>query len=163
MEKRENTDIYFKLLCFIFNEQCIWGQMPDENAKEVIMKKVSKDSQILNLASDCYWLIILFTVAHEVAHIYQMEKNPTYWREHLIEAEYNADEIAYDILLKLIMEKKNQKMILEEYTYLTSMMYMDFFNLYYYTDYILYETKHNFKDHPTPERRKERLLLLFKG
>ena len=49
---------------------------------------------------------------------------------------------------------------LEEYTYLAPMMYMDFFDLYYYTDRVLYKTRFYDPQHPLPGERKNRLFAI---
>lgn len=159
-ENEANENSYFKYLVFLMNELCIFGQLPSEDAKAAILRKVADDQQIMNLASDCHWAIMIFTVAHEIAHAYQMNMYPDYWRKHLKEAEFDADAIAYDILLRLIMDKQERDLIVEEYTYLAPMMYMDFFSLYYYTDYILYGTVYNSQTHPGPQERKDALFSI---
>lgn len=160
VENSADESSLFRYLVFLMNELCIFGRLPAEDAKAALMHKVSDDQQIMNLASDCNWAIMVFTVAHEIAHAYQMNTNPCYWEKHLKEAEFDADAIAYDILLRLIMDKQERFLVMEEYTYLAPMMYMDFFNLYYYTDYILYGTLYNSHTHPTPEERKNALFTI---
>lgn len=159
-ESESGTDdnCYFIYLLFVMNELCILGKMPAEDAKAAILEKVADDLQIMNLASDCHWAVMVFTVAHEIAHAYQTHTDPSYWDKHPKEAEFDADAVAYDILLRLIMDKREAFPLLENYAYLAPMMYMDFFNLYYYTDYILYGTIYCSQTHPTPEKRKEALF-----
>ena len=157
-EKDTKKDEYFKYLLFLLNEVGA-GELPDENAKSSLMDKIQDDQQILNLAAGCHWMIMSFTIAHEFAHAYQKETNFEYWDNYQKEAEFNADKIAYDIVLKMIMNKKNKEFMLEEYTYLGPMMCMDFFDLYYFTNYVLYGMKYESRTHPTPEKRKE---MLFK-
>lgn len=57
----------------------------------------------------------------------------------------------------MIMEKQPTLM---QYTYLAPMMYMDFFDLNYYTDRVLYKTMLSGCDHPKPGKRKNRLFAL---
>lgn len=76
------------------------------------------------------------------------------------ESEFDADAIAYDILLRLIMDGQGKNLIMQEYAYLASMMYMDFFNLYYYTDYTLYGTRHSSQAHPSPDECKAALFAI---
>lgn len=68
--------------------------------------------------------------------------------------------IAYHIVLKIIMEEKDSDTALEEYTYLAPMIYMDFFDLYYYTDRVLYKTVFHDRQHPMPIKRKNRLFAI---
>lgn len=151
---------FFAYMIFLMNELCIFGQLPAEDAKCAIMEKVAEDQQIMNLASDCHWAIMVFTVAHEIAHAYQMCENPSYWEKNPKAAEFNADAIAYDILLRIIIDNQKGNLLLEEYTYLAPMMYMDFFNLYYYTDYTLYGVEYKSQTHPTPNERKDVLFTI---
>lgn len=141
----------YQYLIYLLNEFCIFGELPAEDAKAALMEKIADDLHLLNLASDCHWAIMVFTIAHEIAHVYQTHTEPEYWRKHLKEAEFHADAVAYDIFLRLIMDKQCGDLIIEEYTYLAPMMYMDFFSLYYYTDYILYNTVYNSQTHPMPD------------
>lgn len=76
--------------------------------------------------------------------------------------EFDADAIAYHIVLKIIMDKVKNNCILDEYTYLVPMMYMDFFDLYFYTDRILYKTKFYIDgSHPNVIKRKNNLFGVF--
>ena len=159
-EKGVDEKGYFVYMVYLMNELCIFGELPAEDAKSALMEKMDNDLQIMNLASDCHWGIMVFNAAHEIAHAYQMFINPKYWKEHPKEAEFDADAIAYDILLRLIMDRQEKNLILQEYVYLAPMMYMDFFDLYYYTDYILYGTVYSSLTHPTPEERKASLFTL---
>ena len=106
-EEYENNkeEVFFKDLLYLLNEVALMGELPDEAGKISLMNKVAIDCQIQNLAADCHWAMLVFTVGHEIAHIYQMNTNRIYWEEHLKEAEFNADKIGYDILLHLIMGK----------------------------------------------------------
>ena len=55
--------------------------------------------------------------------------------------EYDADAIAYDIILRMIMDscgRDRENKILEEYTYMAPVIFMDYIDLIYYTDYVLY-------------------------
>ena len=160
LENNVDGKSYFIYLVYLMNELCIFGELPSEDAKAVLMEKTADDSQIINLASDCHWGIMVFTVAHEIAHAYQMHTNPEYWEKNPKESEFDADAIAYDILLRLIMDGQGKNLIIQEYVYLAPMMYMDFFNLYYYTDYTLYGTRHSSHTHPSPDERKAALFAI---
>lgn len=116
--------------------------------------------QILQLAEDCYWTVVVFSLAHEIAHVYLASIGKTYSERHPEEEEYDADMIAYHIVLKIIIENDEDNRILEKYTYLAPMMYMDFFDLYYYTDRVLYKTKFYDPLHPLPGDRKKKLFSI---
>ena len=159
----ENLEIYgecFKYVLFLMNDVCIFGEMQDRDANQALMDTVNGDIQILQLAEDCYWTIVIFSLAHELAHAYLAVSGKKYTKEHPENEEYDADMIAYHIVLKIIMEEKGTNTILEEYTYLAPMIYMDFFDLYYYTDRILYKTVFRDWKHPAPTKRKNRLFAV---
>lgn len=148
----------FNQLLFIMNEMALMGLLPDDSGKVAILGDIADDIQLQNLVSDCYWAMLLFTVGHEIAHIYQMSTNPSYWLTHRSEAERNADYIGYDILLHLIMEPTGHDLKMENYVYLAPMMYMDMFELVFFTDQILYGTVTSTGYHGTSEERKENLF-----
>ena len=148
----------FNQLLYTMNEMALMGLLPADSGKEAVLGDIIDDIQLQNLASDCYWAMLLFTASHEMAHIYQMSTNPAYWLSHRSEAESNADYIGYDILLHLIMEPEDQNLRMEEYAYLAPMMFMDMFELIFYTDELLYGSKTSHGYHGNPEERKEKLF-----
>lgn len=86
-------------------------------------------------------------------------ENSKYAKKNRAKEEFDADAIAYHIILKIIMEKEENNGILEDYTYLAPMMYMDFFDLYFYTDRVLYKIKYyDDKTHPAVTARKNQLF-----
>lgn len=158
-----NLDVYsecFRYTLFLMNEVCIFGNMQGQYAHDVLLRLVTGDLQILQLAEDCYWTIVVFSLAHEVAHAYLADIGKHYSEKHPEKEEFDADMIAYHIVLKIMMEKRGENKILEEYTYLAPMMYMDFFDLYYYTDRILYKSRFYDPKHPLPIERKNRLFAV---
>lgn len=161
--ENNKEEVFFKDLLYLLNEVALMGELPNEASKTSVMNKVAIDCQIQNLAADCHWAMLVFTVGHEVDHIYQMNTNRIYWEEHLKEAEFNADKIGYDILLHLIMEQSkqsSQNLKMEEYAYLAPMMYMDIFEMIYYTAYVLYDKEPFYGQHPSPEERKDVMFEL---
>lgn len=159
----ENLETYgecFKYVLFLMNDACIFGEMQGIDANQALMDTVNGDIQILQLAEDCYWTIVVFSLAHEIAHAYLAAIGREYTKEHPEKEEYDADMIAYHIVLKIIMEEKGSDAILEDYTYLAPMIYMDFFDLYYYTDRVMYKTVFHDWQHPTPIKRKNRLFAV---
>lgn len=57
-------------------------------------------------------------------------------------------------------EMQSESGMLEDYTYLDTIMYMDFFDLYYYSDRVLYKTVLYDPEHSTPIKRKNRLFAI---
>lgn len=108
------------------NDVCIFGEMQALDANNALLHLLNGDMQIMKLAEDCYWTIVVFSMAHEIAHAYLAHIGKKYSERHLEKEEYDADAIAYDIVLKIIMKESNEEPILEKYTYLAPAMYMDF-------------------------------------
>src|SRR5699024_8160599 len=159
----DNLDVYsecFRYTLFLMNEVCIFGNMQGQYANDVLLHLVTGDVQILQLAEDCYWTIVVFSLAHEVAHAYLADIGKHYSEKHPEKEEFDADMIAYHIVLKIMMENSGENKVLEEYTYLAPMMYMDFFDLYYYTDRVLYKSWFYDPKHPLPIERKNRLFAV---
>lgn len=159
----DNLETYgecFRYVLFLMNDVCIFGEMQGMDANQVLLDTVNGDIQILQLAEDCYWTIVVFSLAHEIAHAYLAAIGRKYTEKHPEKEEYDADMIAYHIVLKIIIEEKGENTVLEDYTYLAPMIYMDFFDLYYYTDRVLYKTVFYDWQHPTPIKRKNRLFAV---
>ena len=157
----DNLETYgecFRYVLFLMNDVCIFGEMQGMDANQVLLDTVNGDIQILQLAEDCYWTIVVFSLAHENAYLAAIGRK--YTEKHPEKEEYDADMIAYHIVLKIIIEEKGENTVLEDYTYLAPMIYMDFFDLYYYTDRVLYKTVFYDWQHPTPIKRKNRLFAV---
>ena len=144
----------YRYVLYLMNDVCILGEMQGEDAVRAMMEMIAGDLQILQLAEDCYWTVLAFSMAHEVAHAYIAAIGRKYSKQHPEREEFDADEIAYHIVLKIIMSGESRGILLEPYTYLAPMMYIDFFDLIYYTDRILYKTYLYNSTHPTLKKRK---------
>lgn len=151
----------FLYMLFILNDVCILGNIPDAESNDTLLQIMKGDVQIMNLASSCYWTVVIFNLAHEMAHSYFANtdiKFPNSRKE-----EFKADAIAYDIVLKMIIDQSKlgeQDKILEEYTYLAPIMYMQFFDLFYYTDRVLYGKSITSDTHPIPQDRIRHLFAI---
>lgn len=159
----DNLEVYgncYLYMLFLMNDVSILGEMQGEDANRELLEMVADDLQILQLAEDCYWTVLAFSLAHEVAHAYLANIGKKYTKEHPEKEEFDADEIAYHIVLKIIMDKGARGIVLEPYTYLAPMMYMDFFDMVYYTDRILYKTFFYNDTHPTLKKRKGWLFAI---
>lgn len=159
----DNLEAYgncYLYVLFLMNDVSILGEMQGEDANRELLEMVADDLQILQLAEDCYWTVLAFSLAHEAAHAYLANIGKKYTKEHPEKEEFDADEIAYHIVLKIIMDKEARGIVLEPYTYLAPMMYMDFFDMVYYTDRILYKTFFYNDTHPTLKKRKGWLFAI---
>lgn len=156
-EVRGNCYLY---VLFLMNDVSILGEMQGEDANKALLGMVADDLQLLQLAEDCYWTVLVFSLAHEVAHAYLAGINKKYTKQHPEKEEFDADEIAYHIVLKIIMDKGARGIALEPYTYLAPMMYMDFFDMVYYTDRVLYKTFFYNDSHPALKKRKGWLFAI---
>ena len=158
----EDPEIYgncFLYLLFIMNDVSILGDIPNEKSNEALLQIIQGDAQIMNLASSCYWTVVIFSLAHELAHSYFAYTGRKFLNKR--KEEFEADAIAYDIVLKIIIDQgklEKDKKIIEEYNYLAPVMYMQFFDLFYYTDRVLYNKKITTDTHPLP---KDRISHLF--
>ena len=158
----DDLEIYgncFLYLLFIMNDVSILGDIPNEKSNEALLQIMQGDAQIMNLASSCYWTVVIFSLAHEVAHSYFASIGRKFSNRR--KEEFEADAVAYDIVLKIIIDQsklEEQKRIIEDYTYLAPVMYMQFFDLFYYTDRVLYNKRITTDTHPLP---KDRISHLF--
>ena len=152
---------------YTLNDVSILGRLPDANASETLLRAVNGDLQVINLAEDCYWTITAFNLAHELAHIYLNHdkkgglRRQTKKQSH--QEEFQADAIAYDIVLKMIIDGKRQsrnERLLEEYTFLAPVMFMDYVDLIYYTDRVLYQAYIGTETHPEIQKRKESIFKI---
>lgn len=166
----DNPETYgfgFIHVLYTLNDVSILGNLPDARSSEALLTALDGDLQIINLAEDCYWTITAFNIAHEIAHAYlgygrnwsaskQTEKE-------MRQEEYDADAIAYDIILKMIMDssgRDRENKILEEYTYMAPVIFMDYIDLIYYTDYVLYGACVEQGTHPPVKNRKNKLFSI---
>lgn len=161
----ETYGFSFIHVLYTLNDVSILGKLPDKDASEVLLKAVHDDLQLINLAEDCYWTITAFNIAHEVAHAYLGMDRKTWkpTRKHLHQEEYDADAIAYDIVLKMIIDGRSlshEERFLEEYTYLAPVIFMDYIDLVYYTDRVLYHAYVGTETHPILKKRKDRLFSI---
>lgn len=60
----------FKYVLFLINDVCIFGEMQSMDANQALIDTVNGNIQILQLAVDCYWIMVVFSLAHEIAHEY---------------------------------------------------------------------------------------------
>jgi len=159
----DDLEVYgncYLYVLYLMNDVSILGEMQGEDANRELLEMVAGDLQILQLAEDCYWTVLAFSLAHEVAHAYLANIGKRYTKEHPEKEEFDADEIAYHIVLKMIMDKEVRGIVLEPYTYLAPMMYMDFFDMVYYTDRVLYKTFFYNATHPALKKRKGWLFAI---
>lgn len=160
----ENINIYgecFKYLLFIMNDVSILGDIPNAASNEALLRLINEDVQIMNLAASCYWTVVVFSLAHEVAHSYFNSIGKKFLNRR--KEEFEADAIAYDIVLKIIIDQSksdDKDRILEQYTYLAPVMYLWFFDLFYYTDRVLYNRRIVTNTHPLPKDRVSHLFAI---
>lgn len=96
----------YRYVLYLMNDVCILGEMQGEDAVRAMMEMIAGDLQILQLAEDCYWTVLAFSMAHEVAHAYIAAMGRKYTEEHPEREEFDADEIAYHIVLKINLISK---------------------------------------------------------
>ena len=99
------------------NDVSILGDIPNEKSNEMLLQIIDGDTQIMNLASSCYWTVVIFSLAHKVAHSYFAsigKKFPNRKKE-----EFVADAVAYDIAFKIIIDcsRKGEVNRIDSYIY----------------------------------------------
>lgn len=148
----------FEYLINLFQFVCIGRMVPDEGYNERLYEILENDMQIAQLAENCFWAQMTFMIAHELAHIY-FARNQYLFRDG-IEGEKSADAVAYDILLNLIDTEKDFY-VFQNYTYLSPMICMHFFDLIYCTDKALNGKEIHCQTHPLPLERIDFLFSLY--
>ena len=116
----DNLKVYsncFIYLLFIMNDVSIPGDIPNEKSNEMLLQIIDGDTQIMNLASSCYWTVVISSLAHKVAHSYFAsigKKFPNRKKE-----EFEADAVAYDIAFKIIIDcsRKGEVNRIDSYIY----------------------------------------------
>ena len=118
-DKQDDLETYsycFRFSLFLLNDVCIFGDAPNETIYQNVLPRFLKDIHIVELAEDCFWTIMAFTLAHELAHEYLSSQKEMSGSAGMmyngLEEEFEADRIAYDILLNSIIEAKPNAMLL---------------------------------------------------
>ena len=114
---------------------------------------------ILQIASDCYWVSWCFMVLHEIGHIVLNHTSLQYDENQ----EYEADKFAYDMIINLIekyCDSDDEVMsVFRTYTCFAPMMLLDFYRMIdMYQSLIYPEQKQRFN--PKPQRRIDKLIDL---
>lgn len=166
----KEVDLFgFRYLLFIINEQCLnLHELPDKSSQDDFIERFNGKLEIIRIAMDIYWVMLVFAVLHELSHIFLGHKpyKEIYDHNEFLKQEYEADESAYIILLETIYNRNNIQLdydmsaIFQEYTYLAPMMLIDFYNLIYYVDGTINKVKF-YSPYPSPAHRKERLFTVF--
>ncbi len=82
----------------------IFGKMQGVEANNALLNCGPTIPRILQLAESCYWDDSVFSLAHEMAHAYFAHIGKKYSEKHLERKEYDADMVANDIVLRIIMD-----------------------------------------------------------
>lgn len=161
----------FQFLFSVFYSQCVLGEAIGEKQLKPFLEILKREPLVLSQASDCYWSILAFLLAHELSHLYlekvegtvvpaSMPPSKRYYYK-LQKEEFKADRMAYDLFLRLLIkdsQREEKERTFFEYTYLAPMMVMDYFDLIYYTDRVLHKVWLTDMSHPLPIKRKNQLF-----
>jgi hypothetical protein len=153
--------IFFRQVLYCMNELFILGNLPGNEMRVRLFDRVALDMQILDLASDLYWAMLVFTMGHEFAHAYQMAFAPEFWGKRRHGSEYHADSLGYRVLLGLIRKGRVGSFQFEPFTCLAPMMYFGYYQMARETDRVLYGAYGEPATHPTLARRKNALYKLY--
>lgn len=161
-----NEDVYGRF--FNYLTTVIYAAMIDKSTYniykfEYIQKEIDQWSSTVNRAVSCQYFSMYFCIAHEVAHKYI---EGTGLKIGQMQEEFRADAIAYDIVLRLLMDEANSNIDdndreLFEYCYLSPMMIFDFWDVLFYANRLItntYITDDNI--HPRIKKRKESLFSI---
>ena len=141
MENPEQTDI--TVSCFEYTVRLLRGlshreKMKKDEVMEAFLSCLEEENQVFQMVRECNATIIAYRMAREIGQAYLNEKNRHGNLQSPEEDEYEADRIAYKIVMKMLIDKEKSPSQLQPYTYLAPVMYLDFFDLYYYTERILH-------------------------
>lgn len=99
----------FQNLLGIIMDSCLWNCEPVTiNAFEFVLNEVGNGENYLSLAGTLTCASLCFACLHEMAHFYlhhdnlQLDKNKYY------KLEYEADKLAYKIILSILEKNKNE-------------------------------------------------------
>lgn len=111
-------------------------------AFQYVKEEAERQEAIFNVAVGCETFVLYFCIAHEIAHQYFTNKGKVFKK---YQKEFEADSIAYDITLRLMVDEMESRLEVEnqelfEYAYLAPVMLMHFWELIFYTDRVLNKT-----------------------
>lgn len=151
LNEEKVTRICFQNLLGIIMDSCLWNCEPVSiNSFQFIINDIGKTGNYLSLAGALSLTSLCFAFLHEMAHYYlhHEDRSPDYKKDEKIE--YEADELAYKIFLRIICKNKSGQFdgglftdCFQEYTYLSPAMFIGFIHVIKLVDIILYD---NIKD-----------------
>lgn len=120
----------------------------------------SLNENAMTIASDCYWVSWSFIVLHEIGHLVLGHTKVPY----NVNQEYEADEFAYKMIIKLIKKfrgSSNDLMsVFQQYTCYAPMMLFDFYRIINMYQGVVYpELKSHFN--PDPQSRIDQLITII--
>ncbi len=127
---------------------------------EKFLKILKLPDNIMHIASDIYYSIWAFQVAHEIYHIICNEEDNS------ITQEIEADKYGYSVLIKLIEEQKHNKITKDcscfyEYTYLSPIILFEYYKLYDFWRELCGIKVENDNMHPSNQQREDMIFSLF--
>lgn len=128
-------------------------------SKETILKTLNLPDNVIHIASDMYYSIWTFQIAHEIYHILCGE-------EKSISQEIEADKFGYSTLIKLIGRQKKGELPTEcscfyEYTYLAPIVLFEYFKLIDLWKELCGVKISKDESHPSNERRADFIFSWF--
>lgn len=155
-----NTDTFeycFLNMLYLLDMRCVKksvGTISHEQDRKWFRKL---DENILNIASNCYWVSLCFMISHEIGHLVLGHTEVAYNTNH----EYEADKFAFNVIVHLIKKHRQSKddilSVFTEYTCFSPMMLLDFYRMInLYQNLIYPKIDQHFK--PDPQNRINRLL-----
>lgn len=166
LDKQKFGRFAFQFLLYTINEECIGQKLPGEDGfKELINYiQISDNDNLVNFVTDCYFAMLAFVLGHELAHFYLNHKSNNLTIEEHRRQEYEADEAAYLILLKLIEDDQStipEERVFYPHAYLAPVMLFDYFDIIYFTERTIYDREREIDGtHPSLLERSSKLIDL---
>ena len=155
----DNFKYCFINLIYLLDMRCTKKALGSVNHEKDKQWYRTLKENILQIASDCYWVSWCFMVLHEIGHIVLNHTSLQYDENQ----EYEADKFAYDMIINLIekyCDSDDEVMsVFRTYTCFAPMMLLDFYRMIdMYQSFIYPEQKQQFN--PKPQRRIDKLIDL---
>lgn len=153
----ENFKYCFINLVYLLDMRCTKKALGSVNHEKDKQWYRTLKENIVQIASDCYWVSWCFMVLHEIGHVVLNHTNLKYDEKQ----EYEADQFAYDMIICLIEEYSGSNdevmSVFRRYTCFAPMMLLDFYRMIdMYQSCIYPEKKQRFN--PKPQARIDKLI-----
>lgn len=155
-DKKKRKKGYYNIF-YMMNGSSEPERSQKKRVVHMMLPTQAEEKQNLDLVKEFYHTVVAFYVGRRIARAYLESIGRSFSEE---QETMEADEIAYDILLKIIADSKDNQAVLKEYTYLAPIMYLDFLDLIFYTERVMEKSAAYNRTHPIAKLRKEQLIAM---